>query len=143
MVCLAPRALRNCAPSAPSGASARPLNFTVRRAVARVLLNVVAPVVALVCCAASVYFILPTALALFALPQYAPGLRGLIVAAIGFATGLMGLVAALFLYPLVLRPLISGSEFWGWLGERAPINLPVVNRLLLRWYEYLYGPRHV
>jgi heme-degrading monooxygenase HmoA len=28
---LAPRALRNCAPSAPSGASVRPLNFTVRR----------------------------------------------------------------------------------------------------------------
>jgi hypothetical protein len=27
---LAPRALRNCAPAAPSGASARPLNFTVR-----------------------------------------------------------------------------------------------------------------
>jgi len=27
---LAPRALRNCAPSAPWGASARPLNFTVR-----------------------------------------------------------------------------------------------------------------
>jgi hypothetical protein len=31
VVCLAPRALRNCAPSAPWGASARPLNFTVRR----------------------------------------------------------------------------------------------------------------
>ena len=29
MVCSAPRALRNCAPSAPSGASVRPLNFTV------------------------------------------------------------------------------------------------------------------
>jgi hypothetical protein len=29
--CLAPRALRNCAPSAPWGASVRPLNFTVRR----------------------------------------------------------------------------------------------------------------
>ena len=29
--CLAPRALRNCAPSAPrAGASVRPLNFTVR-----------------------------------------------------------------------------------------------------------------
>ena len=28
---LAPRALRNCAPSAPSGVGARPLNFTVRR----------------------------------------------------------------------------------------------------------------
>jgi uncharacterized protein len=27
---LPPRALRDCAPSAPSGASARPLNFTVR-----------------------------------------------------------------------------------------------------------------
>ena len=27
--CLAPRALRNCAPSAPPGASVRPLNFTV------------------------------------------------------------------------------------------------------------------
>ena len=32
MVGLAPRALRNCAPSAPwAGASVRPLNFTVRR----------------------------------------------------------------------------------------------------------------
>ena len=30
MVGLAPRALRNCAPSAPWGAPARPLNFTVR-----------------------------------------------------------------------------------------------------------------
>ena len=30
MVCLAPRALRDCAPSAPLGASVRPLNFTVR-----------------------------------------------------------------------------------------------------------------
>jgi len=30
VVCLAPRALRNCAPLAPSGASVRPLNFTVR-----------------------------------------------------------------------------------------------------------------
>jgi hypothetical protein len=31
VVCLAPRALRNCAPSAPWGASVRPLNFTVRQ----------------------------------------------------------------------------------------------------------------
>ena len=31
MVGLAPRALRDCAPSAPWGASARPLNFTVRQ----------------------------------------------------------------------------------------------------------------
>ena len=31
MVCLAPRALGNCAPSAPAGVGARPLNFTVRR----------------------------------------------------------------------------------------------------------------
>ena len=31
MVCLAPQALRNCAPSGPSGVVARPLNFTVRR----------------------------------------------------------------------------------------------------------------
>ena len=31
MICFAPRALRNCAPSAPAGASVRPLNFTVRR----------------------------------------------------------------------------------------------------------------
>jgi hypothetical protein len=30
VVCLAPRALRDCAPSAPWGASVRPLNFTVR-----------------------------------------------------------------------------------------------------------------
>ena len=30
MVCLAPWALRNCAPSAPWGASVLPLNFTVR-----------------------------------------------------------------------------------------------------------------
>jgi hypothetical protein len=30
VVCLAPRALRNCAPPAPWGASVRPLNFTVR-----------------------------------------------------------------------------------------------------------------
>jgi hypothetical protein len=32
VVCLALRALRDCAPSAPSGASVRPLNFTVRHA---------------------------------------------------------------------------------------------------------------
>ena len=31
MVGLAPRALRNCAPSALSDVGARPLNFTVRR----------------------------------------------------------------------------------------------------------------
>jgi hypothetical protein len=31
VVGLAPRALRNCAPSALWGASVRPLNFTVRR----------------------------------------------------------------------------------------------------------------
>jgi hypothetical protein len=31
MTGLAPRALRNCAPSAPSKASVRPLNFTVGR----------------------------------------------------------------------------------------------------------------
>jgi len=30
VVCLAPRALRNYAPSAPAGASVRPLSFTVR-----------------------------------------------------------------------------------------------------------------
>ena len=30
MICLAPRALRNCTPSALWGASVRPLNFTVR-----------------------------------------------------------------------------------------------------------------
>ena len=30
MVCLAPRALRDCAPSALSAVGARPLNFTVR-----------------------------------------------------------------------------------------------------------------
>jgi len=30
VVCLAPRALGDCAPSAPWGASVRPLNFTVR-----------------------------------------------------------------------------------------------------------------
>jgi 8-oxo-dGTP diphosphatase len=30
VVCLAPRALRDCAPSAPSGVGDRPLNFTVR-----------------------------------------------------------------------------------------------------------------
>jgi hypothetical protein len=28
---VAPRALRDCAPAAPSGVGARPLNFTVRR----------------------------------------------------------------------------------------------------------------
>jgi TonB family protein len=31
VVCLAPRVLRNYAPSAPAGASVRPLNFTVRQ----------------------------------------------------------------------------------------------------------------
>ena len=35
MVCLAPRALINCSPSAPWDASGRPLNFTVSRTQAR------------------------------------------------------------------------------------------------------------
>ena len=39
MVGLAPRALRNCAPSAPSGASVRPLNFTVRGTLVGALLK--------------------------------------------------------------------------------------------------------
>ena len=47
---MAPRALRNCAPSAPAGASVRPLNFTVRRDRVRrhaYFLAIVVPAVAL------------------------------------------------------------------------------------------------
>ncbi len=109
----------------------------------RFLLNVIAPIVALACCGVSVYIIVPAGFALFVPSHYGPGLRGLLVAAIALPSVLLGLVVALALYPLILRPLVSGSEFWGWLGERAPINLPVVSRLLERWYEHLYGRRHV
>ena len=119
----------------------RPLNFTVRRAVARALLNVLAPVVALACVAASVYLVVPAGLALFR--PSGPGLRGLFALAIVLPSAVVGMVAGLFLYPLIVRPVVSGSDFWGWLGARAPVNLPVVRGLLLRWYEYLYGPRHV
>jgi ABC-type spermidine/putrescine transport system permease subunit II len=121
----------------------RPLNFTVRRAMARIVLNLVAPIVALVCCAASVYLILPAGLRLVPLVQYGLGFRALILIVIALPSVVLGMVVALFLYPLILRPIVSGSEFWEWLGGRAPVNVPVVNRMLLRWYERLYGPRHV
>jgi hypothetical protein len=110
---------------------------------ARLLLNIVAPMIALACCAAAIYFIVPLALAFFDLSQFGPGLRGLIAAAICLPIVVLGLLGGLLLYPVILRPIISDSEFWGWLPARAPINLPVVSRWLMRWYVYLYGPRHV
>ena len=110
---------------------------------ARVLLNVVAPIVALMCFAASVHFIVRPSLALLGVSHYGRGLSVLLAAAMCLLSAVLGIVAALFLFPLVLRPVISGREFWGWLGGRAPINLPGVNWLLARWYRILYGPRRV
>lgn len=110
---------------------------------ARLVLNVIAPLTALVCCVASAYLIVPLALAHLDLSRHGPGLRGVLAAAVLLPTAVLGIVAGLFLYPLIVRPVVSDSAFWAWLPKRAPINLPLVSPLLLRWYEYLYGPRHV
>jgi hypothetical protein len=110
---------------------------------ARALLNVVAPCVALICVGVSIYYVAVPCLSLFDLGQYVAVLRGLIAAAVLLAGVLLGLISGMALYPVLLRPVISGSDFWGWLGHRDPIKLPFVKDLLLRWYQFLYGARPV
>lgn len=58
------------------------------------------------------------------------------------ACTLIGLLIGLFLYPLVLRPMLSPIEYWAWMdGERKIKYPPGINHVLEWWSVFVYGPK--
>jgi hypothetical protein len=73
--------------------------------------------------------------------EFAHGLALIPVLAICIGTVVVGTVVGLFLFPLALRPFVSPTDFWGWIGTAKGVTIPILDPLLERWASLLYGKR--
>ena len=80
-------------------------------------------------------------LRLFNVSEYAHGFALIPFLAICIGSAAIGTIFGLFLFPLVLRPFLSASEFWGWIGAERSVTIPFLDPWLERWATVLYGKR--
>jgi hypothetical protein len=85
------------------------------------------------------YWGMPPLVEYFHVPLYATGFDRLMVLGVCLFCVAVGTVAGLFLYPLLLRPVFSPSEYWAWLKPQRLVKVPGLSQLLEWWSKLLYG----
>jgi hypothetical protein len=78
----------------------------------------------------------------FGLSDYASGIKLVPVLVICVGCVLMGTVVGVFLFPLVLRPFVSSSDFWSWIRAERGVRIPVLDPILERRAVLLYAKRN-
>ena len=63
-------------------------------------------------------------LRLFNVSEYAQGVALIPFLGICIGSVAIGTILGLFLFPLLLRPFLSASDFWGWIGAERSTNIP-------------------
>ena len=105
----------------------------------RVLIVLIANIVVLGSCGASLYWVAPAILRLCGISEYASGFAAFELILICIGSVLFGAVAGLFLFPLALRPFLSGVAYWDWIRREPGWKIPVLDRLLDQWATVLFG----
>ena len=90
---------------------------------------------------AGFFFLSRPLLRLLSISEYARGADVAALLAICILCVLAGTVVGLFIFPVVLRPFVSSSDFWGWIGTERGIKIPYLDSILDRWATLLYGRR--
>src|SRR5260221_378648 len=71
--------------------------------------------------------------------EFATGFDLFLLLSICVLCSIVGLIAGLFLYPLLLRPISSPEEYWVWAKVRKMVQVPGLSPLLRWWSQLLYG----
>jgi hypothetical protein len=71
--------------------------------------------------------------------EFATGFDLFLLIAICVFCSIIGLIAGLFLYLLILRPISSAAGYWSWAKANKTVQVPVLSQLLQRWTRLLYG----
>lgn len=83
----------------------------------------------------------PSLLQYFWISESAQGAALFLLLFVCLACTLGGFVIGLFLYPLVLRPVLAPIEYWAWMDGEQKISIPGLSHILERWSVFVYGPK--
>ncbi|MBS0152477.1 MAG: hypothetical protein JSR31_16220 [Nitrospira sp.] len=77
----------------------------------------------------------------FGISDAAQGAASFLLLFVFLVCALGGSVIGLFLYPLVLRAVLSPIEYWEWMDGEQKISVPGLSHILERWSVFVYGPK--